>query len=209
MASAQRRQNLFTLELLIAAGCEDNHQTLQMVNNLNSISRLWGKEVIFYLEKIINTVKSKSDQLRSVLDFGAPSPHDPATESQTTKTLETKIKSLEEENQRLLLESKKLENEIKALQNENRELKQSKCLIQEKTFRSFLKSYNSKCVELDSQKYETSRNSIWYNEQLIAHHQAKAAMENNLNKKDQKIEELQGRLVTETIQVRFNSFEMD
>jgi hypothetical protein len=203
--AAQRKHCLFTVELLLASGCEDNPHTRQMVDTLNGISRLWGREVTFYLEKIINTVKSKSDELRSVLDFGVVAP---LTGSQSADALETRMKALEEENRVLLVKSKGMETaiatakaEITALKTENNELKQPVCVTQEKITRAFLKSYNARCVELDGQKYETSRLSIWYTEQLLAIQQTKATMESIIGKKDQQIKELQSQLVSESLQV--------
>ena len=211
--AAQRQHRLFTLELLLTSGCEDNPQTRQMVDTLNGISRLWGREVLFYLEKIVNAVKSKSDELKSVLDFGLPSFDSQPAGSQHAETLEIKIKKLEDENKVLLTNSKEMEaiiassqTELAALRTENVQLKQP---VQEKMFRSFLKSYNSRCVELDSQKYETSKLSMWYNEQLLAIQQTKTILENNIGKKDQHIEELKSKLINESLQVNINLYQSD
>jgi CHASE3 domain sensor protein len=188
---------LFTHELLLASGCEDNPRTRKMVDILNGISLLWGREVMFYLEKIVNTVKSKTDELRSVLDFGAPDA--PQTAQQCTP--DQKIKRLEDEIQKNIQNLKKLGEELQTQKDMNKDLRKA-VVIQERNFRAFIKSYNARCLELDSQKDEAGRHSVWFNEQMLSLNQNKAAMGNSITKKDKEIAELQSKLVaTGSLQV--------
>jgi DNA repair exonuclease SbcCD ATPase subunit len=188
---------LFTHELLLASGCEDNPRTRKMVDILNGISVLWGREVMFYLEKIVNTVKSKTDELRSVLDFGAPDA--PQTAQQCTP--DQKIKRLEDEIQKNIQNLKKLGEELQTQKDMNKDLRKA-VVIQERNFRAFIKSYNARCLELDSQKDEAGRHSVWFNEQMLSLNQNKAAMGNSITKKDKEIAELQSKLVaTGSLQV--------
>ena len=129
---------LFTHELLLASGCEDNPRTLKMVDILNGISVLWGREIMFYLEKIVNTVKSKTDELRSVLDFSALD--NPQTAQQCTP--DQKIKRLEDEVQKHIQNLKKLGDELQTQKDANKDLRKA-VVIQERNFRAFLKSYNA------------------------------------------------------------------
>ena len=142
---------------------------------------------MFYLEKIVNTVKSKTDELRSVLDFGAPDA--PQTAQQCTP--DQKIKRLEDEIQKHIKNSEKLGGELQTQQDANKDLRKA-VVIQERNFRAFLKSYNARCLELDSQKDEAGRHSVWFNEQMLSFNQVKTAMGNSIAKKDK---ELQSKLV--------------
>ena len=180
----QQPHPLFTLDLLLASGCEDNAQTRKMVEELNRISQVLGRELMSYLEKIVNTVKSKTDELRSVIDFGAP---EKSTPDQT-------IKRLEEELQQQRRNSEKLGSELKAQRDANKDLKRE-VAAQEINFRTFFKSHNIKCLEIDHSKYEVIQHSICLDNNMVAFNQAKAALGASIAKKDKEIAELRTQLV--------------
>lgn len=156
-----------------------------MVDVLNGIWKVLGREIMFYLEKIVNTVKSRTDELRSVIDFGAP-------EAQKCTPDQT-IKRLEEEIQQQKKNLEKSGSELKTQKDANKDLRKE-VMIREISFRTFLKTYNTKCLEMDFQKDESIRHSMWFNEQMLSFNQAKVALGNNIAKKDKEIRELQKQL---------------
>jgi hypothetical protein len=84
---------------------------------------------------------------------------------------------------------------------------QNKIEIQEKQFSGFLKSYNTKCLDLDSIRDEACRHSIWYNEQLQSIQAGKAELDNITKQKDVKIQELESKITQESLQVILHDWE--
>jgi hypothetical protein len=153
-----------------------------MVEELNRISQVLGRELMSYLEKIVNTVKSKTDELRSVIDFGAPEAPQTAQKC-TTEELPQHVRNIE-----------KLGIELKAQKEENKNLRRN-VVAQEMNFRTFLKSHNIKCLEMDHNKYETIRHSICLDDHMLAFNQARATLGSSITKKDKEIAELRKQLV--------------
>jgi hypothetical protein len=178
---AQQPHPLFTLDLLLASGCEDNAQTRKMVEELNRISNVLGRELMSYLEKIVNTVKSKTDELTSVINFGAPEAPQTAQKCTTEELLQH------------VRNSEKLGSELKAQKEETKNLRRN-VVAQEMNFRTFLKSHNIKCLEIDHSKYEVIQHSICLDNNMLAFNQAKAALGASIAKKDKEIAELRTKL---------------
>jgi predicted RNase H-like nuclease (RuvC/YqgF family) len=176
----------FTMDLIVSLGGEDTHETRKMIEVLNGIMCIWGVEVNGYMETFLNLVKSKTDELARTLDTPAQQKGStPSSGSETKKELENKIKALEAEKRDL-----------------GTKLKQAEASLTEfKNLRLLVKSYNTKCTEFDTMRYETGKNSIWYNEQMQSLYATKAELETTINKKNKKIQELESKLSSESLQV--------
>jgi hypothetical protein len=91
------RPRHFTMDLIVSLGGEDTKETRKMIELLNGIMMIWGKEENGYMETFINLVKSKTDELARTLDTPAQQKGStPSSGSETKKELENKIRALEE-----------------------------------------------------------------------------------------------------------------
>jgi chromosome segregation ATPase len=176
----------FTMDLIVSLGGEDTHETRKMIELLNGIMMIWGKEVNGYMETFMNLVKSKTDELARTLDTPAQQKGStPSSGSETKKELENKIKALEAEKRDI-----------------GTQLKQAEASLAEfKNLRPLVKSYNTKCTEFDTMRDETGKLSIWYNEQIHSLYATKAELETTIGKNNRKIQELESKLSGESLQV--------
>ena len=173
----------FTMDLIVSLGGEDTQETRKMIELLNGIMMIWGKEENGYMETFINLVKSKTDELARTLDTPAQQKGStPSSGSETKKELENKIRALEEEKRDIGTKLKQAEASLENL-------------------RPLIKSYNTKCRELDTMGSDSEKLSSWYHEQVQSFYATKADLETTLSQKNKKIQELESQLSSESLQV--------
>ena len=176
---------IFTKELLLSVGCEDTDDTDRMVGVLNAFSHLWGQEIKFYMEKIINKVKSETDQLSRVL---AGSQSDSGNkDGQPSKTKEggPSSRNLKESDQRV----SKLQEEVKTLQQTQKNLKERDAALT-----GLLQSYNAKCIDFDLIRDEAGRQATWSNETIRNLKTWKTELELSIKRMRDENLELKGKL---------------
>jgi chromosome segregation ATPase len=181
---------LFTKELLLSVGFGDVDETIRMVGVLNAHFHLWGHEVKLYMGRIIDKVKSETDELSRALGASSPNPDNRSKDKNHTKSpgtdeISRKLKDSE-------TEVAKLKEEVKALQQskKNQEKKEA-------TLMGSLKSYNAKCIESDAVRDEAAKQCIWSNEVMRSLRTSKAELELSIRALKGENSELRGKLSTE------------
>ena len=181
---------LFTKELLLSVGFGDDDETTRMVGVLNAYVHLWGHEVKLYMGRIIDKVKSETDELSRALRVSSPNPDNRSKDKNRTKSpgtdeISRKLKDSE-------TEVAKLKEEVKALQQskKNQEKKEA-------TLMGSLKSYNAKCIESDAVRDEAAKQCIWSNEVMRILRTSKAELELSIRELKGENSELRGKLSTE------------
>ena len=190
MASTMQQMQpcLFSMELIVSLGGSDTEETRKMLEVLNGVMRIWGREVIQYMEAFLNLVKSKTDELARTLDMTAT-----PTQQKGSRSVSVEVGS---ENG----------NKIKALESEKRELKEKlkemeASLPEAQSLSLLVKSYNAKSINFENLRDESGRHSIWFNEQLHSLYAIKADLEATVGKKNKVIQELESKLSSESLQV--------
>jgi chromosome segregation ATPase len=154
-----------------------------MTDLLNGVVSMLSKEFNVYMAKFINLVKSKTDELARTLDTPAQQKDStPSSGSEKKKELENKIKALEEEKRDIGTKLKQAEASLENL-------------------RPLIKSYNTKCRELDTMGSDSEKLSIWYHDQVQSLYASKADFETTLSQKNKKIQELESKLSSESLKV--------
>ena len=202
MASSSRATGLFTVDYVVSIGGTDDHESREMVHMLNLLTSFWGNEAIGYMEKFLNLVKSKTDELSMTLQSQGP-----AVRHETSGVAEPKkIRVLELEKKEILLRLKESEDKVESLQHTLKNAQEKYTELEKQTrvpkekgiLNMFAASYTKKCIELDNLRDEAVRHSIWFNEQTNASMAAKLDLEKNLSMKEHRIKELQTHKIEES-----------
>ena len=184
----QMQPCLFSMELIVSIGGRDTEETRKMIEVLNGVMCIWGREVIQYMEAFLNLVKSKTDELARTLDVTVTPTQQKGPRSVSDAMGSengNKIKTLESEKRELIEKLKQMEASLKEAQN----------------LRLLVRSYNTKSIDFDTLKDETGRHSIWFNEQLHSLYAIKADLEATVGKKNKVIQELESKLSSKSLQV--------
>lgn len=171
--------SLFTMEFVLSIGGRDDPDTRDMLHVLNIATSVWGQQTTMYMVKFLNLVKTRTDEL-----------------SVTLQTSETPAKSRDTEiSQRLKESESKLalaQKEIKEQKTKYSELSHKLTGINGKSFDMLLKTFNKKCIEMDSLRDESVRQSIWFAEQNSLFISNKTKMEHIIIEKEKQIKEIKG-----------------
>jgi hypothetical protein len=171
--------SLFTMNLVLALGGEENDQTQTMVRTLNSLVYFWGRDAQLVMEQFINLVKSRTDILAVMLEPGSKK-YTPVNASEdkgiapeskegVSRTHSEEIKKLVPENIKLEGKLKECEAKLSTAQKEMQEqqAKYTKLLDQrvstsqaEGKLKSIVTSYIAKCKELTRLQFESGRYSM-------------------------------------------------
>jgi hypothetical protein len=158
----RKEAHIFTVELMVSLGADDNHETRDTVHTFNNLIRFWSQESKTRMEAFVNRVKSRVDHLALALDHTNPSDG----RIQKTQGDDVRLKELESK----LLESEtKLKHSQTSLRTLHAKMNQLKHKVPEThdlMLNQVLSAYKSKCKELVSLHDEYSRFSIWFNEKL-------------------------------------------
>jgi chromosome segregation ATPase len=181
---------LFTKELLLSVGFGDDDETTRMVGVLNAYVHLWGHEVKMYMGRIIDKVKSETDELSRALRESSPNPDNRSKDKNRTKSpgtdeISRKLKDSE-------MEVAKLKEEVKALQQSKKNQEKKEAALM-----GLLKSYNAKCIESDAVRDEAAKQCIWSNEVMRILRTSKAELELSIRELKGENSELRGKLSTE------------
>jgi hypothetical protein len=179
--------SLFTKELLLSVGFGDVDETNRMVGVLNAHFHLWGHEVKLYMGRIIDKVKSETDELSRALRVSSPNPDNRSKDKNPTKSpgideISRKLKDSE-------IEVAKLKEEVQQ-SKKNQEKKEAALM-------GLIKSYNTKCIESDTVRDEAAKQCIWSNEVRRSLRTSKAELEHSIRELKGENSELRGKLSTE------------
>jgi chromosome segregation ATPase len=169
-------------------GFGDVDETNRMVGVLNAHFHLWGHEVKLYMGRIIDKVKSETDELSRALRASSPdnrSKDKNRTKSPGTDEISRKLKDSE-------TEVAKLKEEVKALQQSKKNQEKKEAALM-----GLLKSYNAKCIESDAVRDEAAKQCIWSNEVMRILRTSKAELEHSIRELKGENSELRGKLSTE------------
>jgi len=194
MASSSTEAGLFTTEYLVSIGGNTDAESCEMLRVLNLLTSFWGYEAFGHMEKFLNLVKSKTDELSLALQpRGARSDvASSAPEAKRARLSENEKKDLLQRLKESEAKVQSLEQNLKNLQEKYSELEKKTRVPSEKSVLNlFTASYTKKCVELDNLKDESIRHTIWFNEHTNASMAAKLDLEKNLSLKENQIKDLQ------------------
>jgi hypothetical protein len=151
VATARKESRLFTVDLMLSLGAEDNPETRKTVQSFNNLVRFWSRENQMLAEKFINRVKSRVDSLARTLDH---------------QSSNAKIKELTDKLQDYEARLKTSQTSTRTLQAKLSQLKQD--LPNDQVLKNMVNSYKIKCRELVNLQDEHTRYSIWFSEKLRA-----------------------------------------
>ena len=195
MASSSREAGLFTTEYLVSIGGNADPESCEMVRVLNLLTSFWGYEAIGHMEKFLNLIKSKTDELSVTLRPRGDSRTEVASgasEAKRPRVLETDKKDALQRLKESEAKVQSLEHSLKNLQEKYSELEKKTRVSHEKGILNlFAASYTKKCVDLDNLKDESIRHAIWFNEHTNTSMAAKLDLEKNLSLKENQVKELQ------------------
>jgi chromosome segregation ATPase len=140
--------------------------------------------------RIIDKVKSETDELSRALRAGSPNPDNRSKDKNRTKSpgtdeISRKLKDSE-------TEVAKLKEEVKALQQSKKNQEKKEAALM-----GLLKSYNAKCIESDAVRDEAAKQCIWSNEVMRILRTSKAELELSIRELKGENSELRGKLSTE------------
>jgi hypothetical protein len=202
-SSSSRETGLFTVEYLVSIGGNSDPESCEMIHVLNLLTSFWGNEAIGHMQKFLNLVKSKTDELSVALQpHGAATKTPEASGSNESKRARASESEKKDTLQRLKESEAKvqsLEHSLKILQEKYTELGKQTRVPSEKVILNMLSaSYTKKCIELDTLRDESVRHSIWFHEQTNASMAAKLDLEKSISLKENRIKELQTRKIEES-----------
>ena len=203
-----RGSGLFTKEFILSIGGEDDPEMEEMIRVLNLLTGLWGEEATGHMQKFLNIVKSRTDELSlrmttSEKGSGIVETLKPVGSSVASKKAPDNIKTQAKEIDKLKQEAVAMEKKYQDLEKKHSELKATKQDTDTEKLKLIIASYNKKCREMDSNRDETSRHFVWFNEQLLIHSTVKSEFERQISAKTKEIEELKRQLVNDSLKVFF------
>ena len=198
---------LLTMEFILSIGGSDTQETHDMVNVLNLLMGMWGREAMAHMESFLNLIKSRTDELAVTLQVGPPSAGTSASESgsggpelvrkvaceKSVAALKAEKKELQRRLQEEELKVEHLQKEKSGMQTRFDELRKSMRSKHHEDFTSLIATYNKRCVELDSIKDEAGRHTVWFNEQIT--------LKTSLATNQKQMEEIHSKIATESLQV--------
>ena len=173
VATVRKESRLFTVELMLSLGAEDDPETRKTVQSFNNLVRFWSRENQMLMEKFINRVKSRVDGLARTLDY---------------QSSDAKIKELTDKLQDCEARLKASQTSTRTLQTKLNQLKHD--LPNDQVLKNMVDSYKIKCRELVNLKDEYNRYSIWFSEKLRASALEKQQSERRIAEIGREIEKL-------------------
>ena len=204
-----RGSGLFTKEFILSIGGEDDPEMEEMIRVLNLLTGLWGEVATGHMQKFLNIVKSRTDELSlrmttSEKGSGIVETLKPTGSSVASKKAPDNIKTQAKEIDKLKQEAVEMEKKYQDLEKKHSELKATtKQDTATEKLKLIIASYNKKCREMDSNRDETSRHFVWFNEQLLIHSTVRSEFERQISAKTKEIEELKRQLVNDSLKVFF------
>jgi hypothetical protein len=208
------RREIFTKEFLVSIGCDDNDNEIdEMIHALNLLTIRWGPDARSKMQRFLNIVKSKTDELSVVLTAGVGSLEkvagpstikDKDTDMEIVKLQAKEIERLDACLRDIQPRFQAIQSELTVLKSKFDHLKRIEPEVIKEKLRLMGMSFSKKCRELDSNSDMTARHFAWFNEQVTTHSVNKSEMDRIVHSKDKEIADLKSRMVTNALQVDFS-----